>query len=77
MKLLDLDKNDKAYVVKIDSDDLLKERLNSFGISKNSVLSIQAYSTRKKTIEILVEGTLIALRDKEASQIIVEKLVKD
>ena len=74
MKLLELEKHDKAMILKIETDEALKGRLNSFGIARGSELTIEACSIGKQTIEILVDGTLIGLRGEEASKIEVEKL---
>jgi len=74
MKLLELEKHDKAMILKIETDEALKGRLNSFGIARGSELTIEACSLGKQTIEILVDGTLIGLRGEEASKIEVEKL---
>ncbi len=74
MKLSALHKGDRAVIKKICTDDSLKNRLFSFGVGRGSELSIEACSMGKQTIEILVDGTLIGLRAKEASEIEVEKL---
>jgi len=74
MRLSDLDKGDRATIKKIDAEESLKQRLASFGVVRGSELSIEGCSLAKKTIEILVDGTLIGLRGKEAEKIEVEKL---
>ena len=74
MKLSELHKGDRAIILKIETDEVLKGRLNSFGIARGSELSIEACSMGKQTIEIMVDDTLIGLRSEEASQIKVEKL---
>jgi len=74
MKLLELEKHDKARILKIETDEALKGRLNSFGIARGSELTIEACSMGKQTIEILVDGTLIGLRGEEASKIEVERI---
>jgi len=73
MKLSDLDRGDKATITKINSDSMIKERLLSFGVAKGSELSVEAYSIAHKTIEIMVDDTLIGLRSDEASHIEVER----
>ena len=75
MRLSDLDKGDRAIIQKINTDDALKSRLQSFGVGRGSELSIENYSIAKQTMEILVDGTYIALRAEEASQIEVERLL--
>jgi len=74
MKLSELHKGDRAIILKIETDESLKGRLVSFGIARGSELSIEACSIGKKTIEIMVDDTLIGLRAEEASKIEVEKL---
>jgi len=74
MKLSELHKGDRAVILKIETDEALKGRLNSFGIARGSELSIEACSMGKQTIEILVDDTLVGLRSEEASKIKVEKL---
>ena len=74
MKLSDLHKGDSALIKKIETNEDLKTRLASFGVVRGSELSIEACSVGKKTMEILVDGTLIGLRGDEAKQIEVEQL---
>ena len=74
MKLSDLHKGDRAKIQKINTDDSLKSRLQSFGVGRGSELSVENCSMAKQTMEILVDGTYIALRAEEASQIEVERL---
>jgi len=77
MKLSELHKGDKAIILKIETDESLKGRLTSFGIARGTELSIEECSIRKKTIEILVDDTLIGLRAEEAAKIEVEKIEMD
>ncbi|MBU1667675.1 ferrous iron transport protein A [bacterium] len=74
MKLSALHKGDRAIIKQIFTDESLKSRLFSFGVGRGSELSIEACSMGKQTMEILVDGTLIGLRAKEAAEIEVEKL---
>lgn len=69
MKLSELKKGDHAVILKIETDESLKSRLTSFGIARGVELSIEECSIGKKTIEILVDDTLIGLRVEEASTI--------
>lgn len=73
MKLSELHKGDRAIVQKIETEEALKSRLQSFGIGRGSELTIEACSMKKQTMEILVDGTYIGLRAEEASKIEVEK----
>ncbi len=74
MKLSELHKGDRAVIVKIDTENSLKSRLLSFGVARGSELSVEECSLGKKTMEILVDDTLIGLRGEEASKIEVERL---
>ena len=74
MKLSQLHKGDRALIKKVDTDEVLKRRLASFGVVRGSELTIEACSMGKQTIEILVDDTLIGLRRDEAEKIEVEKL---
>jgi len=74
MKLSELTKGDRALIKKIETEEALKTRLASFGVVRGSELTIEACSLGKKTMEILVDDTLIGLRGEEAKKIEVEKL---
>lgn len=74
MKLSELKKGDSAKIIAIDATEDLKRRLRSFGVIKGSELSVETYSLAKKTIEIMVDDTLIGLRAAEAEKIEVEKI---
>ena len=74
MKLSELKKGDRAIILKIETDESLKGRLTSFGLARGVKLSIEECSIGKKTMEILVDDTLIGLRAEEASKIEVEKI---
>ncbi len=75
MQTLDqLQKGDKGVIVNINADDKLKHRLISFGLLKGSQIEIKECAIRKKTIEIEVGRTLIALRIDEAKKIEVKKI---
>ena len=74
MKLSELNKGDSATILAIDATEDLKQRLRSFGVIKGSRLRVETYSLAKKTIEIMVDETLIGIRSKEADKIEVEKI---
>jgi len=74
MKLSELNRGDRALIKKIDTEESLKMRLASFAVVRGSELRVEACSIGKKTIEILVDDTLIGLRGEEAKKIEVEKL---
>lgn len=74
MKLSDLQKGDGALIVNIGTDEALKARLFSFGISRGTEISIEACSLGKQTVEIMAEETLVGLRMSEAEKIEVKKM---
>jgi len=74
MRLNELHKGDKAEIIRIHADKVLKERLNSFGVMRGEELTVKGCSIGKQTMEIEVGSTLLALRAEEAEKIEVEKL---
>ena len=72
--LLDCKKACIVQVKKLNAKDDLKQRLISFGIMKEAVIEVLEYAPAKSTIEIKVGKMRIALRDKEAALIEVEKI---
>lgn len=73
MTLDRLEIGNKAIIKSINCDSALKNRFHSFGIVKNSIISIEELTLTKSTIEIKINSTKVALRLKEASSIEVEK----
>ncbi len=73
MLLSELTKGNSALITKIDADPALKRRLGSLGIVRGETLTVKGCSLAKQTMEIEVEGTLIALREAEANKIHVTK----
>lgn len=73
MRLDELEKNDEAVILNINADRSLKSRFNSFGITKGTKVSVIAITMGRKTIEIKINQTKIALRASEASKIEIEK----
>jgi len=74
VRLNDLKIGDRAVIRRVDADHSLKQRLASFGVGRGAKLSLEKYSIGRKNFEILVDDTLIALRDEEAKRIEVEKI---
>ena len=74
MVLTDIRKGDKAEIVKINADKALKDRLTSFGVMRGEVLLVKGCSLARKTMEIEVGSTLIALRAEEAEKIEIEQI---
>jgi len=76
MVLSELQKGDRATIIRINAEPTLKNRLNSFGVVRGESLRVKGCSLAKQTMEIEVEGTLLALREEEAKKIEVEKVVE-
>jgi len=74
MHLIDLEKGNRASIVKIHAEKALRDRLTSFGVMRGEELTVKGCSLGKQTIEIEVGSTLIALRADEAKLIEVEKI---
>ena len=74
MKLFDAKKGEKVKVVKLNSNDSLKQRLFSLGIIRGAIIEIIDCAINKSTIKVKVGSTLVALRDSEAKQIEVEAI---
>ena len=74
MNVTELQKGNRAEILRISADKALKDRLNSFGVMRGEELLVKGCSLAKQTIEIEVGSTLIALRKDEAEKIEVEKI---
>ena len=69
MSLNDLDLQKKANIKAINCDDVLKKRLYSFGIIVGTEICVTAKSLAKKTIDIKINQSKVALRHSEAINI--------
>ncbi len=76
MTLDKLQKGDMALIKKIESESELKQRLSAFGVMRGTQIIVEAFSLKKKTIEIKVHRSHIALRLEEAEKIEVEHQCK-
>ena len=73
MQLTELKKGDHGKILRIQADPELRNRLHSFGIIPGEELEVKGCSLARQTMEIDMDGTLIALRKEEAEKIEVEK----
>lgn len=73
MKLNELQKGQCATITSINTDKILKSRFASFGITKGATVYVIEQTMSKKTIEIRVHNTKIALRVSEAKTIEIEE----
>jgi len=69
MTLDQLSVGETAVITEIHSGKELKRRLNSMGITKQSVIKIKAITLQKNTYEIEVNRTMVALRKGESQKI--------
>ena len=69
MTLNQLKINESAIITAIHCDEILKDRLYSFGIIKGVKIEIVELTLTKSTIEIKINQSKIALRLIEASKI--------
>ncbi len=74
MSLNELEKNEKAMIVKIHAPQVLRQRMQMLGIRKNQVLTLKACSLGKQTIEVEVDSSLVAMRIDEAKKIEIKKI---
>ena len=72
MTLNQLKINESAIITAINCDEILKDRLYSFGIIKGVKVKIVELTLTKSTIEIKINQSKMALRLIEASKIEVE-----
>lgn len=73
MNLSELHKGECGIITKVSAEQVLKSRLNSFGITKGARIYIIEQTMSKNTIEIRLHSTKIALRINEAKTIEVER----
>lgn len=69
MTLDQLQTGQHACVVAIHAGKELKRRLNSFGITLGTQITIKAITLQKNTYEIEVNRTMVALRKGEVAKI--------
>jgi ferrous iron transport protein A len=60
---------ERAEIIDINCDSILKNRLHSFGIMKGAIVTIEELTLTKSTIEIKINHSKIALRLSEAEKI--------
>ena len=72
--LIDCHKACRVKVIKLNAKSELKQRLISFGIMKEAIIDVLEHAPAKSTIEVRVGKMQIALRDKEAQLIEVQKI---
>ena len=72
MNLGQLKKGESAKVIAIESTKELKNRLGSLGLSKGVTVTVKDYSLARKTMDIVINRTQLAIRISEARNIQIE-----
>ena len=76
-KTITLDKlniNDKAKVINIDKNCLLKRRFEDLGVVKNTIIKCEFKSMFDDPIAYLIKGSIISIRKKDSKYIKVIKI---
>ena len=73
-KIFDLGLGDRARIKEIHAGRELKHRMKSFGLYNGVEFEVKNYSIGKKTVELQVGNSLVALRRGEMEKIEVEKI---
>ena len=71
--LLDLKKNQKATIKKVNSTGEIKKRLMEMGALPGSEVSILKIAPLGDPLEILIKGYKLSIRKSEAKEIIIEE----
>ena len=71
--LADLPKGKQGIVVQVNLEDELKRRLQDLGLVENTEITCVGQSPMGDPKAYLVRGAIIALRNEESRQIIVER----
>ncbi len=72
--LADLKTDEKAEILQVRAEGELKQRLASFGLRKNSFVKVRLVTLLKRTMEVEVGNSIIALRFEEAKKIEVNRI---
>jgi ferrous iron transport protein A len=72
MTLDKLNIGDKAAIKAVNCDKELKNRFYSFGMVKNSIITVEEITLARNTMEIRIKNTKVAIRFSEAAKIEIE-----
>ncbi|MBN2825528.1 MAG: ferrous iron transport protein A [Campylobacterales bacterium] len=73
MSIFDMDIGERGKIIDIHAKSDLKLRLQSLGLNRDVDIEVRAFALRKKNVELLVDDTLVALREEEMKMIEVSK----
>ena len=74
MLLSELKEGQRAIVVRIGGESLLRRRILEMGILKGTEVRVEKYAPLKDPMELVVKGYHISLRVEEAARILVENV---
>ena len=66
--------NEEYIIVKILSDENIKQRIYDLGLIENTIINALYKSPFNDPVAYLVRGAIIAIRNKDANNIIVRRL---
>ncbi|KIM12859.1 MAG: hypothetical protein KU38_03785 [Sulfurovum sp. FS08-3] len=74
MSIVDMNIGEKAKVVDIHAQKDLKLRLQSLGLTRGADIEVRGFAIGKQNVELLVDDTLVGLRQTEMKLIEVQKV---
>lgn len=72
MTLDKLNIGDKAVIKAVNCDNELKNRFYSFGMVKESIITVEEITLTRSTMEVRIKNTKVAIRFSEAAKIEIE-----
>ena len=74
MRLSEVKEGQKATIVRVGGNGILRRRILEMGILKGTDVYVEKYAPLKDPLELIVKGYHITLRVEEAAQITVENV---
>ena len=74
MRLSEMKEGQKAMIVHVGGNGLLRRRILEMGILKGTDVYVEKYAPLKDPLELIVKGYHITIRVEEAAQITVENV---
>jgi Fe2+ transport system protein FeoA len=74
MLLSELKEGQRATVVRVGGNGLLRRRIQEMGLVKGTDLYVEKYAPLKDPMEIVLKGFHVSLRVEEAADIVVENV---
>jgi Fe2+ transport system protein FeoA len=76
MQLSELKEGQHARILSVGGDMRLRRRILEMGLTKGADIYIEKYAPLKDPLELVVKGCHVSLRVKEASEILVDPLIR-